>query len=264
MKSSRLLVPLLALAFSPLASSNASAAGATPPVDIPAAVQSAVDNGARSDADRERDPGDHPARLLAFADIRPGMRVADVFAGGGYYSELLSHIVGDDGQVALINNVAYDHFARDQLKQRLGNERLPNVEHLTVESCNLQLGRNAYDRLIMIKSLHDIYYADPANAWPAIDSGHFIRQLYDGLKPGGSLLVVDHSAVAGSGSTAAQTLHRIDEAFIRGELEAAGFVFDGSLDLYRNAGDERRIGAPDPAIKGHTDRFVHRYRKPVQ
>lgn len=231
--------------------------------NVPAYIQSAVDDVARGDADRERDLGDHPGQLLAFADIQPGMRVADVFAGGGYYSELLGRIVGDDGHVALINNVAYDHFARDQLQPRLAGNRLPNVEHLTVESCNLQLGKDGYDRIIIIKSLHDIYYADPADAWPAIDSAHFIRQLFDGLKPGGMLLVVDHSALTGTDATAAQTLHRIDESFIRRELLQAGFVFDGSLDLYRNADDDRRIGAPDPAIKGRTDRFVHRYRKPA-
>ena len=112
-------------------------------------------------------------------------------------------------------------------------------------------------------SYHDLYVSDAAGGWPPIDASNFIDQIVAALKPGAALLIVDHQAKAGTGSSAAQDLHRIEESFARQDFTAHGLVYEASLDVLRSKDDDHGKGVMDPAIKGRTDRFVHRYRKPV-
>jgi predicted methyltransferase len=227
-----------------------------------AALAAALANPARSDADRERDLRDHPEQVLALAGFRPGMTVADVFGGGGYYSEIIAGIVGPSGHVRLINNAAYDGYAKKGLAVRLAGNRLPTVQYQVLPPSAMQLGAGTLDGALIVMSYHDLYVNDPADNWPAIDAGQFIDQLVAGLKHGGVLLIVDHQGRAGSGKDDAQKLHRIEDRFAIADFKAHGLELVGSLPVLRNGDDDHSLNVFDKAIRGKTDRFVHLYRKP--
>ncbi|MBF8292422.1 MAG: methyltransferase protein, partial [Steroidobacteraceae bacterium] len=167
--------------------------------DLPANITAAVAAAERSDKDRERDVHDRPAELLVFAGIMPGMKIADVFGGGGYWTELMARTVGPEGHVRLVNNSPYFAFAGKDLKSRFEGNRLSNADQITVETCNLKLGSKTYDMIVIFMSYHDLYYVDEKDGWPAIDASGFLDQLHAALKPDGRLLIVDHAAAAGSG-----------------------------------------------------------------
>jgi predicted methyltransferase len=155
--------------------------------DAPAHIAAAIAAAERRDKDRERDQRERPAELMAFAGVRPGMKVADVFGGGGYWTELFYRAVGPAGAATLVNNSPYWNFAREDLKTRFDGERLSAITRRTVETCDLKLGREQYDLILMFMAYHDIYWVDEAGGWPAIDTGNFVRQLHAALKPGGVL-----------------------------------------------------------------------------
>ncbi len=216
----------------------------------------------RTAEDRERDARDRPETVLAFAEFGRGDTIADIFGGGGYYSEILSGVVGPTGQVLLVNNAPYDAYAKKGLAPRLAGNRLANVRYSIAPNEALGLGAATLDGALIVMSYHDLYYVDPDNGWPAVDAGQFIGQIVAALKPGGRLLIVDHAAREGTGKADAQTLHRIEEAFAVRDFKAHGLTFVGSIDTLRNRDDDRSANVFDAAIKGKTDRFVHLYRKP--
>jgi predicted methyltransferase len=221
----------------------------------------AVAHPGRSADDLKRDPLDHPADMLRLAGIKPGMQVADLLAGDGYYSELASYIVGPKGHVQLLNNAGFDNFSNNAWQQRIADHHLKNVEHRTVDMANMGLADASLDAVLLIKVYHDMYWIDEKNGWPKIDVAGVLDQLAKALKPGGVLLVVDHSAKAGTGSADAGKLHRIDEAYARKDFEAHGFTFVKSSDLLRKPEDKRDlISYKGPAL-GKTDRFVFLFRK---
>lgn len=227
-----------------------------------AGIERVLANPARSAADRERDARDKPADVLALAKFKRGDTVADLLAGGGYYSEILSGIVGPNGKVLLVNNTGYEAFGKKALAERLANDRLPNVVHVVGPSTALGMGENVLDGAVIVMSYHDLYWVDEKEGWPKIDAGQFLDQIVRALKPGGVLLVVDHSAKSGTGSNDAQTLHRIDEQFAIADFRKHGLQWEAAMPMLRNPADDRSKNVFDPAIRGKTDRFVHLYRKP--
>ena len=229
--------------------------------DVPANITAAVAAAERIDKDRERDVRDHPAELMNFAGIKPGMKIADVFGGAGYWTELMARAVGPEGHVQLVNNSPYFAFAGKDLTARFEGNRLPNADQITVETCNLKLGSETYDMIVIFMSYHDLYYVDEKDGWPAINASGFLDQLHAALKPDGHLLIVDHAAVAGSGNTAAQNLHRIDEEFAKQDIASHGFKLEKTWDGYRNPGDDLAKLVFDPAVRGKTDRFTHLYTR---
>jgi predicted methyltransferase len=224
----------------------------------------AVANPARSKEDRERDAREHPAEVMAFAGVQPGMKIADVFGGGGYYSELISYVVGPNGTVMLVNNKAYEDYAAKDLKAHLAGNRLPHVKHSVVQPANLKLGNGKLDQVWIVMSYHDLYYTDPENGWPAIDANKFVQQIYAALKPGGAFLIVDHAARAGAGKDDVQYLHRIEESFALSDIERHGFEFAGHYDGLRNPQDKLEVEVFNKQVLHKTDRFVHLYRKPAK
>jgi predicted methyltransferase len=136
------------------------------------------------------------------------------------------------------------------------------VKHVVGPTEAMGLGENTLDGAVMVMGYHDLYWVDEKEGWPKIDAGQFLDQVARALKPGGVLLVVDHSAPQGTGSSAAQTLHRIDEQFAIADFREHGLEFERELGVLRNPGDDRSKNVFDPAIRGKTDRFVHLYRKP--
>jgi predicted methyltransferase len=221
----------------------------------------AVANPGRSAADVKRDALDHPAEMLRLAAIKPGMRVADVLAGDGYYSELVSYVVGPKGKVLMINNAAFDHWSEGPLQARLAAQRLANVEHQTLELNHIELAPASLDAVLLIKVYHDLYWVDAQGEWPKIDTRGVLDQLARALKPGGVLLLVDHSAKSGSGTAAATPLHRIDELYAIKDFESRGLKVEAKSDLLRRPDDMRDlISYKGPAL-GKTDRFVVLFRK---
>lgn len=216
----------------------------------------------RIEADRQNDPLRRPDLVLEFFEIQPGMTVLDLFSGGGYYTEIVSRLVGPSGHVLAHNNEAYLAFARDSLAGRFEDGRLDNVERITAEADELELPDRHFDAALAMLTWHDFYYLDEENGWPAIDEKGMVSKLCAALKPGGVLGVTDHVAAPGSDpETSAQQLHRIDPARIRQDLEAGCFTFEGEINALRNPADDHQKPMFDPSIRGRTDRVVYRFRK---
>ena len=223
----------------------------------------ALTHAGRPAADSARDSIDHPADMLRLAGIKPGMTVADVLAGDGYYSELLSYVVGPKGHVHLINNLAFDNWSQPALKDRVAGGRLTNVTQQTVDLDDMKLAPASLDALLLVKVYHDMYWVDanPKSPWPKVDVNAVLNQLSKALKPGGVLLLIDHSAKAGHGKSDAGELHRIEEAFAVQDFTAHGFKVIAKSDLLRRPDDSRDlISYKGPAV-GKTDRFVLVFRK---
>jgi predicted methyltransferase len=237
------------------------AAGATGTNMAADRYEAAVRNAARSAADLKRDTLDHPAEVLRLTGVRPGMTVADILAGDGYYSELLSYLVGPQGHVLMINNKAFENWSASGVGPRLANHRLGNVEHRQVELEHMNLGTATLDAVVLVKVYHDLYWVDTGPDWPKVDTARVFDDIARAVKPGGTLLLVDHSAVPGTGNSDAGRLHRIDEAYARHDFESRGFELIAHSDVLRRPEDKRdQISYKEPML-GKTDRFVLVFRK---
>lgn len=222
----------------------------------------AVQHAGRSADDLKRDPMDHPAEVLRLAGIKPGMRVADFMAADGYYSELVSYIVGPKGHVLLINNPSFDRWANNAWQTRMEHNRLPNVEHRTVDLNHLDLGSGSLDAILLVKVYHDLYWVDEDKKnWPDRDTAAVLDALVKALKPGGTLLLIDHSSKPGAGTSAASALHRIDEAYALHDFESRGLKLVTKSDALRRPDDPRTQVSYKEPILGKTDRFVLVFRK---
>jgi predicted methyltransferase len=235
----------------------------SPPVEAEMSIYAAaLDSPSRPEADRERDGSRHPGEVLEFFGIEPGATVLEMFAGGGYYTELLANIVGENGRVIAHMNTPLVKFGGDEFTARHADNRLPNTEVLMAENNELMLEADQFDVITIILNYHDLYWASEEYGWVEFDAPQFLAEIHKGLKPGGTLGIVDHFAAPGSGHETGSTLHRIDRDIVVSELEAAGFVLDGESDVLRNMDDDHSKGVFDPEIRGKTDRFVLRFRKP--
>ena len=215
----------------------------------------------RPQADRQRDAQDHPAEIIEFMGVTKGMKIADVFGGGGYWSELLAQQVGDEGQVLLHNNRAYLGFGPvpKLLEERFAGGRLAKVVRYDREADALGLAPASLDGALIIHTVHDFWVKE--EGWD-VTADQVLPQLRKAIKPGGFLLVIDHRAREGSGNSEVLRLHRIDEQFARQALEGFGFRFEKASDLLRNTADDHSLVVFDPKVRGHTDRFMHLYRNP--
>ncbi len=222
------------------------------------AIQQALANPARPDADRARDATRKAGELLAFAGVKPGDKVADFIMGGGYWTKLLAGLVGPEGRVYAYQPAEFIGFrAAYGTEQDAAVKGLANVTALRPSLASFTFAE-PLDAIVTVQNYHDLHLkmAPPGFA------GVVAKKLYDSLKPGGVLLVVDHVANADPAFKVPDTLHRIDPAAARKEIEAAGFVFDGELPILRNAADPHTANVFTPEIRGKTDQFVHKYRKP--
>jgi predicted methyltransferase len=246
---------------------------ATPPAAnsaaAPAAARSAgVDYQAllaapsRPAADREQDAGRKPAETLAFFGVQPGMVALDLFAGAGYYTELLAAAVGPTGRVVAHTNRAYLDGVGEEWTRRFADARLANVEQLTAEGNDIELTPGQFDFVLLSAVYHDVYYVNEARNWPKIDGPRLLAELFAAMKPGATLGLIDHAAMPGSPEETGGTLHRIDAAIVKRDFAAAGFVLEAESDVLRNPADDYAKGVFDPAVRGKTDRFMLRFRRP--
>jgi len=212
----------------------------------------------RTADDLARDARDHTSEVVSFIGVKPGMVVVDMFAGSGYYSELMGNIVGPTGKVYLYNNGGYAGFAAKPLAARVESGRMQNVVVLTKEVPDIDIPPDSVDLVFMSMSYHDLYFEDEGFS---VDPKVFFAELNAMLKKGGTLAIIDHVAAPNTGSSAAQDLHRIDVAFAQKDIESRGFKLVGSLDVLRNTTDDHTKLVFDDAVRGKTDRFIHKYVK---
>jgi predicted methyltransferase len=235
---------------------------AAPPEDSGLAINAAITNSARLADDRAQDEWRKPAVILGFLQVKPGMRVLDVFAGGAYYTELLSYVVGD-GAVLAYNNKAYTQYAAKELDAHFAAGRLPNVKRIEVEAGDLKLVPGELDAAIFIRSYHDVYW-HPEKGWAPVDGAKLLKEVFNGLKPGGVVVVQDHVAnPGGDPKDVVGKLHRIDPEVLKRDFLAAGFVLDAESDAMRNRADDHTLPVFDPKIRYHTDDMLLRFRKPL-
>ena len=225
-------------------------------------IQAAVDNSMRPEADRQRDAARKPGEVLSFIGPMPGMTVLDVFSGGGYYSEILSHLLGPDGQVIAHYNEAYQVFSGKEFEARYADNRWTNVRTYKSEANDIDLKEESVDVAIFILGFHDIYYKPEEGDWPSIDAKLFMENIYRALVPAGTLVVLDHAAAAGSPSESGNTLHRIDSQIVKSVILEAGFEYLGSSDVLRHPEDDLTQLVFSKEIRGKTDRFLLKFRKP--
>jgi predicted methyltransferase len=232
--------------------------------DTRAEVAAAIAAPGRDARDLERDARDRPAETLGLAGLSRGMRVLDVFSGGGYYAEIAARVVGESGKVYAHNNRAYLSFAGKALEARLAARPFPQLVRHDREIDEVGLA-GEIDLAVIAMAYHDAYWQPkPEEGEWTVTRDPLMAALFAALRPGGRLLVVDHAAASGSGSgsSAAQELHRIDQAFASADFERAGFRFVRTTDALRNASDDRATKVFDPAIRGKTDRFALVFEKP--
>jgi predicted methyltransferase len=224
--------------------------------------EAALANALRPEADRTHDADRKPGAVLEFIGIEPGMAVLDMFSGGGWYAEVIAHVVGESGKVIAHSNVAYKGFVGDALEERFATGRVPQVEILMAENNHLELEANSFDAIMLVQSFHDLYHVDVEGGWELIDAPAFLAELMKGLRPGGVVAVIDHTAADGAPPETGDSLHRIDPALVIANMEAAGFMLDGQSDILRNLDDDVSQTVFAPNIRGKTDRFVMRFKKP--
>lgn len=241
-----------------------SLAACAPAGEVASSSHSAADYAAaladpqRPAADRDRDAARFPGEVLAFAQIDPGEKVGDFIMGGGYWTRILSNAVGPQGRVYAFQPDEFIGFrpayGEEQTAAAAGRANVVALRG-PVAAPNFP---EPLDTLITVQNFHDLYIG----AFPAGTGPKAVAALYAALKPGGTLLVVDHSAADGSGTTNTNALHRIDRQAAIAALTAAGFVLEAQDDLYARPDDPRTANVFAPEIRGKTDQFALRFRKP--
>ena len=203
------------------------------------------------------------SELIRFARAGAGATVIDVYPGEGDWTRVFSDAVGPQGRVYSFVPAEVAHFKNDPagrmraLAQEPGRE---NVEAVSADLVAMPQAAQAADVVWLHLFYHDLHTA--LMQARGATAAQFNRAVFERLKPGGFYVIVDHAADAGTGTGDAQTLHRIDPAAVRQEVEAAGFVLDGESTLLANRDDQHSIKPFDPSIKGKTDRFAYRFVKP--
>jgi predicted methyltransferase len=233
------------------------------PVIDRAIYANAVANPARPAADLERDADRKPADVLEFFGIGPNMVVLDMFSGGGYYTEIMATVVGEQGRVIAHSSKPYLVYVGEEFEMRHADNRLSNVDVLMAENNELALETDTLDAVTMVLSYHDIYHVNLDIGWLQFDRPKLLAELHKGLKPGGIFGIVDHSARAGAPAEIGNTLHRIDPAIVIEQMQSAGFELEARSDLLRNPDDDPDKIVFAPEIRGKTDRFILLFRKPM-
>ncbi|MFI4967347.1 MAG: class I SAM-dependent methyltransferase [Gammaproteobacteria bacterium] len=253
----RLSIPLITIALGlPVAAAIAatSAAPATP-----AYVTAALNDPARKD-DAADDARRQAAAVVSFAGVKPGDSVAELVPGKGYWTRIFSGVVGPKGHVYTVWPHGMDKYAAKSIadwQELIKKPPYTNVSVLPQDDDAFTVPQPV-DVVFTSQNYHDYHdkFMGP------VDMAKFDKEVFDALKPGGVFVVIDHVANAGD-TGATEDQHRIDPAVVKQEVEAAGFVLDGSSDALKNPADDHKAKVFDPAIRGKTDQFILRFKKPA-
>ena len=225
---------------------------------VPAAVQSAVADTARPDADRQRDANRKPAEVIAFSGLKAGDKVADLLPGGGYFTRLFSKVVGSKGVVYALAPVRPANAPPDSRDMAAAVKAIaadPQFSNVRVSDMNAGPAEKV-DLAWTSLNYHDQHNRPDANL------AAFNKRVFDWLKPGGTYIVIDHAAAKGSGKRDTSALHRVDPDLVKAEVTAAGFVFEGESKALLNPDDDHTAQVRDSGVQGRTDQFVLKFRKP--
>lgn len=222
-------------------------------------VAAAIADTTRPPDDVARDAARKPAVLLAFVDVKPGMAVVDWVPGGGYFTRLFADVVGDEGKVYA--------WVPAELKDKYDLGK--NAEAIAIQHRNVLA---VIEPMLATTSIRDAdivwtsqnYHDLHTKGFGDVDTLAFNKQVFDMLKPGGYYIVVDHRAAEGAPVDVAESLHRIDPAIVKREVEAAGFVFDSESVALANPADDHTLNVFDEKVRGHTDQFVYKFKKPTE
>jgi len=234
----------------------------------PAYVEAALSDPARPQGDRDSDAMRKPADMIDFAGIKPGMTVVDIAPGGGYFTRIFAKVVGANGKVYAVNNPPRPRPAPPAGAPPMGppgggrgpqpplNEGYPNVELITTSPIvqGFMLPQKA-DVMWTSRNYHDFKNASP-------DLSAFNKAVFDGLKPGGIFIVLDHAADENDTPDVTSRLHRIQESRVKTEVVAAGFRLVGESNVLRNPQDDHKGSNAEADLRGHTDQFILKFQKP--
>jgi len=224
-------------------------------------VEAAISDPRRPDDQVKLDASRKPVISVLFSQAKAGDRIADLMSGNGYFTRILSQVVGPAGHVyAYIPTEQIAHCSPQEIAgtQAIARDSsYRNVTLLTGSLTDFRLPKRL-DVIWMSQSYHDLHdsFLGPANV-PVLN-----KAVFDSLKPGGIFLVIDHVAEAGSGLRDTEALHRIDPLAMKNEIEAAGFVLESQSDALRNSEDDHKLAVFNPSIRGKTDQVLFRFRKP--
>lgn len=226
---------------------------------VPAYLTAALGDKARPPADSARDVARKPAELLELAEVKPGQKVADFMMGGGYFTRILSPAVGPSGKVYAFQSTEFIKFrAAYGAEQSAVVADYKNVVPLTAPLASVGLP-DGLDLVLTVQNYHDLHL----KTFPGDMADTVNKQIFKALKPGGIYLVVDHAALPGAPLDTSDKLHRVDEAVVKKEVEAAGFKLVTEDDkLLGNPADPHDKLVFDPSIRGKTDQFILKFRKP--
>ncbi|GAO79709.1 MULTISPECIES: class I SAM-dependent methyltransferase [unclassified Sphingopyxis] len=223
------------------------------------AVAAAVADKSRLAENRKLDDGRHPADVLAFAQVKRGSTVADLLAGNGYYSEMLADLVGPKGTVIPMNPSGF----HEPETWATITKAYPNIAPMVRPVNTIVLAPKSVDMIFTHLAYHDLYWQSEKFKFPRVEVDAMLVNWFSAVRPGGSIIVVDHVGPAGDTRELVEKLHRIDPAKVRADMERAGFVFDGDSGALRITADDHSKNVFDPAIRGKTDRFMMRFKKPA-
>ncbi|GAC1669955.1 MAG: class I SAM-dependent methyltransferase [Steroidobacteraceae bacterium] len=257
----RALILALALAATAIAGGRASTPRRASNASIPDNIAAAVADSSRPDADKQRDAERKPAETLAFTGVKTGIKVAELLPGSGYFTRIFSKAVGGSGHVYALVPAPLPDAPADtpdfaaRVKAIAADPKYANVT-VVVEPFSQLAVPAPVDLVWTSQNYHDLHN------FPGLDAGVFNKMVFADLKSGGTYLVLDHAAEAGTGGRDTKTLHRIDPETVKDEVLAAGFVFVGSSNLLAQPGDSHSMKVFDAAVRGKTDQFILKFRKP--
>jgi predicted methyltransferase len=239
------------------------AAGPAAAFTEPADVAAAVALPSRTADNVKLDESRKPAEVLGFFELQRGSHVLDMFGANRYWAEIIAPAIGPHGSVVVWQPT---QFMNDKRRAEFAefSARQPNVVLISSPFERPLLGTNRYNFLIMNLDYHDVYWQNAERKIPQMQPDEWLKALYSAMKPGGVVGIIDHVASPNSDTRATvEKYHRIDPGVVKADFERAGFVLEAESDLLRNPADDHSLLVFDPAIRGKTDRFMFRFRKPA-